>query len=141
MSGVKLEEFIRENGEEVQKVIYSDKKDFAEKIKEIIKELKEEKVNLEDVLFLAPRQYERSMLKEVPLEVNKLNDELEPDKEAPSYATIQGFKGLDSKIVILIDVDNIRDEKFSQFMYIASTRARTLLYIVGSEEFWKQHED
>lgn len=74
------------------------------------------------------------MLKEVDLEIKKLNDEFDLDKDVPIYATIQGFKGLDSKIVILFDVDNIKDEKFSQLMYIASTRARTLLYIIGSEK-------
>ncbi len=140
VSGVELNEFIRENGEEVQKVVYSDKKDFAKKVKEIIRGLEEEKVNLKDVVFLAPKQYEKSMLKEVDLEIKKLNDEFDLDKDVPIYATIQGFKGLDSKIVILFDVDNIKDEKFSQLMYIASTRARTLLYIIGSEEFWKRQE-
>ena len=140
VSGVELNEFIRENGEEVQKVVYSDKKDSAKKVKEIIRGLEEEKVNLKDVVFLAPKQYEKSMLKEVDLEIKKLNDEFDLDKDVPIYATIQGFKGLDSKIVILFDVDNIKDEKFSQLMYIASTRARTLLYIIGSEEFWKRQE-
>lgn len=141
VSGVELNEFIRENGEEVQKVVYSDKKDFAKEVKRIITRLKEENVSLRDVVFLSSKQYEKSMLKDVDLEVKKINDEFDPDKEMPTYATIQGFKGLDSKIVILFDVDNIRDEKFSQFMYIASTRARTLLYVIGSEEFWKRHED
>lgn len=140
ISGVELNEFICENGEEVQKIVYSDKQDFAKKIKEIIETLEAGDVDLKDVLFLAPRQYEKSMLKDVGLEVHKLGNASDVDVDAPGYATIQGFKGLDSRVVILFDVENIRDEYFSQFMYIASTRARTLLYIVGSEEFWKKHK-
>lgn len=140
VSGVELDEFIRENGEEVQKIIYYDREDFAKKIRKILEELKAENVDLKDVVFLAPKQYEKSMLKNVEIEINKLGDEFNPDIEAPVYATIQGFKELDSKVMILFDVDNIRDESFSQFMYIASTRARMLLYIIGTEEFWKKQE-
>ena len=102
--------------------------------------MKEEKVNLSDVVFLAPKQYKKSMLKGAKIEVNDLSAGIEMDKDIPVYATIQGFKGLDSKIVILFDVDDIREESFSRFMYIAATRARTLLYIFGSEKFWAKHE-
>ena len=66
---------------------------------------------------------------ETGIEVNELGDKFN------GYATIQGFKGLDSKIVILIDADKISDKYFSKFMYIAGTRARTLLYVVAPEEF------
>lgn len=140
LSGVQLYEYIHENGEEVQKIQYSDRNDFAKKVEKIIHDLKEEKVNLSDVVFLAPKQYKKSMLKEVKLEVNELCAGIEMDRDIPVYATIQGFKGLDSKIVILFDVEHIREESFSRFMYIAATRARTLLYIFGSEEFWAKHE-
>lgn len=139
LSGVELCECIHENGEEVQKIVYSDEKDFGEKIKKIIGNLREEKVFMKDIVFLGPKQYKRSMLKDVDITVNELNAEYKSDMDAPVYATIQGFKGLDSKIVVLIDVDNIRTESFSRFMYIAATRARTLLYIFGTKEFWGKY--
>lgn len=139
LSGIKLYEYIHENGEKVQQIQYDDQNDFAEKVEKIIQDLREEKVNLSDVAFLAPKQYKKSMLKDVKIEVNELNAEINIDKDIPIYATIQGFKGLDSKIVILFDVDHIREESFSSIMYIATTRARTLLYIFGSEEFWEKH--
>ena len=47
---------------------------------------------------------------------------------------------MDSKIVILVDTDNISDKNYTRFMYIAGTRARTLLYVVGSEDFWNKHK-
>lgn len=55
----------------------------------------------------------------------------------PKFATIQGFKWLDAKIVILVDVDNVFENNWSRLMYIAYTGARTLLYVVGSEKFWE----
>jgi hypothetical protein len=47
---------------------------------------------------------------------------------------------LDSKIVVLVEVDNISDRNFSKFIYIAATRARTLLYVVASDSFWEKQK-
>lgn len=138
-SGVEISEFLHENGEEVQRISYEDKSDFKQKIKDILKNLRAEKVDLSDVVFLAPKKYSNSILDEVGIEVNELGDHFDYNSTLPKYATIQGFKGLDAKIVILVDVDNIQDKNFSRFMYIAGTRARTLLYVVASERFWNEH--
>ena len=140
-SGVEINEFLHENGEEVQKVVYADKANLKQKIKEILKNLRNEKVDLTDVVFLAPKKYSNSILDEMGIEVNELGENFDANSHLPRYATIQGFKGLDSKIVILVDVDNISKKNFSRFMYIAGTRARTLLYVVASEEFWNSHNN
>lgn len=139
-SGVEISDFLNENGEEVQKIVYTDKADFKQKIREILKKLRAEKVDLSDVIFLAPKKYANSTLYETGIEVNELGDKFNGNSLLPRYATIQGFKGLDSKIVILIDADKISDKYFSKFMYIAGTRARTLLYVVAPEEFWAGKE-
>ena len=138
-SGVEISEYLQENGEEVQRVSYSDIQDFSKKIKDIMKFLHNEKIVSSDVAFLAPKKYANSILKEVGIEVNELGDNYDAQSILPKFATIQGFKGLDSKIVILVDVDNIHKDNFSKFFYIAGTRARTLLYVVASDEFWKEH--
>lgn len=139
VSGVDLGEFIKENGEEVQKRTYSDAADFKKQIKEILKYLRSEKVDLKDVVFLAPKKYHNSILAETGIEVNELGDGYDSASELPVYATIQGFKGLDAKVIILIDIEHIREDNFSKFLYIAGTRARTLLYIVAANEFWNKH--
>jgi len=140
-SGAEINDFLNENGEEVQKIVYTDKADFKQKIREILKKLRVGKVDLSDVVFLAPKKYSISTLYETGIEVNELGDKFNGNSLLPRYATIQGFKGLDSKIVILIDVDKISDKNFSKFMYIAGTRERTLLYVVAPEEFWAGKED
>ena len=140
VSGVKINEFIRENGEEVQKIKYSDLTDYKSKIKEILKKLRIEKIEQKDILFLSPKKYENSTLAMCGISVNDINEDFDEKVDLPIYSTIHGYKGLDSKIVILIDLDYIRDENFSKFLYIAGTRARTLLYIIGSENFWENHD-
>lgn len=140
-SGVAFGGFLRENGEEVGRISYADDHDFAGKIKELLKTLRGGGVSMGDVIFLSPKRYQNSKLSQAGVAVNELKDGFVPDERRPVYATIQGFKGLDAKVVILCDVDALRREKFSQYMYIAGTRARTLLYIVGSQDFWKEHEN
>lgn len=136
ISGIDLGEFIRENGEEVQNISYEDDDDFKKKITGILKNLRKEKVDIRDVVFLAPKKYKNSKVAQAGIEVNEIGDNFDSSKELPVYATIQGFKGLDSKIVILTDVEYIRKENLSSFLYIAGTRARTLLYIVTPKGFF-----
>lgn len=138
-SGVEIKEFLQENGEEVQRISYKDKDDFKAQIKEIMKKLRAEKVEASEVAFLAPKKYSNSILHEIGFEVNELGDSYNPQSPLPKFATIQGFKGLDAKIVVLVDVDAIHPKNFSKFIYIAGTRARTLLYVVGTNEFWENH--
>lgn len=140
MSGVEINEFLHENGEEVQKIAYTDLADFKQQIKNIVKELRSEKIAPADVVFLAPKKYSNSILHEIGFEVNELGNQFDISSSLPRYSTIQGFKGLDAKIAILVDVDNISDKNFAKFMYIAGTRARTLLYVVASENFWREHD-
>ncbi|MBS4935662.1 MAG: NERD domain-containing protein [Coprococcus comes] len=139
-SGVTFAEFMRENGEEVGKISYADEKDFGGKIKEIMKTLREGKVSPGDITFLSPKKYQNSKLATLKLTVNELRDDFKPDPSVPVFATIQGFKGLDAKVVILCDVEALRRETFSQYIYLAGTRARTLLYIVGTKDFWEEHQ-
>lgn len=136
-SGVDMGAFLRENGEEVQKVTYTNESEFGEKIKEILKKLRIGQVSMSDIVFLSPKRYENSQLSKIPVKVNLLGSNSQDDKNSPVYSTIQAFKGLDAKVVILFGMDDIRDDVFSQYVYIAGTRARTLLYVLGSDSFWK----
>lgn len=140
VSGVEIKEFLQANGEEVQKISFEDENDFKLQIKEIMKKLRAEKINPSDVAFLAPKKYSNSMLHTIGFEVNELGDNYDSKSTLPKFATIQGFKGLDAKIVVLVDVDTIHPRNFSKFLYIAGTRARTLLYVVASSNFWKEHK-
>lgn len=137
ISGMEPGTFLRERGEEVQKITYSDESDFSKVVKNIIKELKKGKVHMQDVVFLSPNRYEHSLLSETDIEVNILGTD-DMKRELPSYATIQSFKGLDAKVVVLFGLEKVWEDVFSKYVYIAGTRARTLLYIVEPEEFWSK---
>ena len=139
VSGWKLGEYLRENGEEVQRIHYKDEKDFKEQIDQLLEKLRDEKIKTEDITFIAPKKYANSILGKCGIKVNELGDDFDSASHRPRFSTIQGFKGLDSGIIILCDVESLNDHNYSQFMYIGTTRARTLLFVVASEEFWKTH--
>ncbi len=140
ITGVEIREFIKENGEEVSVIRYENDESFGKKIRSILDELKAEKVLMKDIVFIGPKKFSGSILKRVGIEVNEISDDYDPNINLPKYATIQGFKGLDAKIVILVDVEKIRDENFVKYIYIGTTRARAMLYVTGENEFINKHK-
>jgi superfamily I DNA/RNA helicase len=46
------------------------------------------------------------------------------------FSTISGFKGLESKAVILTDVDGFSDQQIRMLNYVAVSRASALLYVL-----------
>ncbi len=134
VSGIAAGDFIREVGEDVRKIACSGEADFRKQVRKILNMLRTENVAMPDVTFLSPKRYVNSRLSKAAIPVAEIGGGEEEDRELPRFATIQGFKGLDSKVVILVDVEDIREEQYAQFMYIAATRARTLLYVVTTDE-------
>ncbi len=137
---IKTSSYLKENGEEVQRISFNGEADFKSKITRLLNKLRSEKISMADITLLTPRRYENSILGKAGIKVNYINDDKDITPDLPMFSTIHSFKGLDSKVVILCGVDNIYDSSFSRLMYIACSRARTLLYIIGSEDFWKSHE-
>ncbi|MEG0074325.1 MAG: NERD domain-containing protein [Eubacterium sp.] len=123
---------LKEKGEEVEVIDYKDEKEFKERMTALMKRLKSEKIPLEEVVFLSPKKYINSILSiidERTLNVNEMKDGFVSQKGIPVYATIQGFKGLDAKSVILIDIDKIYEKNYKRYMYTAISRARTKLFL------------
>lgn len=51
-------------------------------------------------------------------------------KNEVRFSTISAFKGLESKIVIMIDVDHFSDEDTRLLNYVAASRASAMLYVL-----------
>lgn len=132
MSGYTLSSYLKEQGEEVCNIFYQEKIEFKEKVEQLLKELKKENISMNDVVFLSPYRYEKTLLAELEIPMNFVNTSSgNYNPKIPIYSTIQSYKGLDSKIVVLFGIE----KSPSQYHYIAMTRARTLLYVILSKEF------
>ncbi len=136
MSHTQLEEYLKENGEEVRVFSYEDDQDFQEKIQGFLKGLRSEGVSLGDVTFLSPKRLKNSILSWIDLgkfRLNELKDGFQKKEGEPVYSTIQGFKGLDSKVVVLLDLEKIPAALYSKFVYTGCSRARSLLVVMMKE--------
>lgn len=133
--------YMREEGEDVQKISYANEDEFQRRVQEIFRNMKKEGIQNEDIVFLSPRTYEKSKLSDTEIKVCVYKEDQENSGKLPLYSTIQSFKGLDSKVAVLIDTEYIMEEMFERFLYIASTRARTMLFVLGDEAFWRKEEN
>lgn len=129
-SGIKLNAFLKEDGEQVREVQYRGDAEFKEKLTEILNRLERGGVRNSDITLLSAKRYQNSILARTGFEVSETG--APDDSGKPVFSTIQSFKGLDSKVVILCGLDDIPEENYSKFIYIAATRARTLLYVLCS---------
>ncbi|MDZ7269966.1 MAG: ATP-binding domain-containing protein [candidate division KSB1 bacterium] len=51
-----------------------------------------------------------------------------------SFATIQAFKGMESPVVVLCDVDRIEGRESQSLLYVGMSRARSLLIVLLHEQ-------
>lgn len=134
VSGIPVKSYLCENGEEVQ-IIGGKEEDFPKRFVKVIKDLKNGDVKLGDITILSHKKYENSSifgLLDKICEVNVMTDDFVYDENKPIFSTIQGFKGLDSKVVILVDLmSKSMEEYYAKYAYIGISRARSMLYVVG----------
>lgn len=112
-------------GPPVQYMIYQNEEDQREKLVNIIKELDENQVEPGDITILSPKKKENSVVK--LLQGIIVQQYSVPKSENLTFSTIQGFKGLENKVIILVDIENFHDKKL---MYVGLSRARTCLYVL-----------
>ena len=62
---------------------------------------------------------------------------LDEDKDEITFSTIQGFKGLESPVIILCDVDDLESNQLLN--YVAISRTKELLYVLLNENAFKEY--
>ena len=118
------------NGQEVKYIQYSDNDDQQKKIINIVKKLKKENINFRDIVIISKHIFNKSVFRGENFLNNickiKFAEEfLDEDKDEITFSTIQGFKGLESPVVILCDV--------------AISRTKELLYVLLKENAFKEY--
>lgn len=123
------------DGENVRILSY-DEQTFTEVVDDVIGKLFAFAVQPKDIVILSPVSMEKSIMtkynggyKNAIVKFTGANRD-----DAIRYSTIQSFKGLDSKIVIVTDVTKKDMEDKSIMLYTLLSRARALLYILTDEK-------
>jgi superfamily I DNA/RNA helicase len=110
----------------------------------VIERLVKEQTAVEDIVILSPRRLEKSGLAGTSrISRFPLVDISRGGADAHSalrYSTIHSFKGLESPVVIVVDIDEIDSDEPQSLMYVAMSRARSLLVLMISEKSRKSVE-
>lgn len=111
--------------------------DLENSIGSTIKRLDTNGIVVDDIVVLSPNRLENSSLASIS-EINGIpvvdcSRSLESPKGCLKFATIHAFKGLESPVVFVIDVDGIDDIASQSLMYVGMSRARGMLILMLNE--------
>jgi superfamily I DNA/RNA helicase len=84
-----------------------------------------------EVVVLTPRSASRSALAGVAKAGGQALTWGEPVAGAVRCSSIHGFKGLESDVVVLVECDQAHRESRDALMYVAVTRARHQVVVIG----------
>ena len=107
-------------------------------LKEILKGLKKKGIQSAEITVLSPHKRENSVVSVIDKEGYLIGNYGEdPSLYYAVFSTVQSFKGLESEIVILTDIDSYSD---ARLMYIAFSRARSKLFVLENVSAKKQRQ-
>ncbi|MCC7360978.1 MAG: NERD domain-containing protein [Anaerolineales bacterium] len=122
-------------GELVELGLYSDTAGLRRLLRQSLDRLiNKGDVAAKDVVILAPRRLEKSPMADAKLGNFRLGAHESSDPGAIRWATIQGYRGMEHKVVILADFE--RDTgNFEALMYCGASRATTKLFVFLPDSF------
>ena len=124
------------DGPPVQYVTWSNADEQLKKLKELLDSFKSDNIYPGDITILSPYKKENSIIE--TLKGYDIRNYSVKDRSHTSFCTIQAYKGLENKIIILVDIDGFSEE---QLMYVGLSRARSGLYIFESDKAAKEYND
>lgn len=139
LTNIYSSDFAGQDGENVDIHEYHNEEQGQKMLKTIIKHLHKKGVKNKDIVLLSPHRFEHSLLDGKPLILGK-NSIIEPmqdlrgntvdvGEESIKYSSIYSFKGLESHVIVIIDVDEI-NESTSRLYYTGISRAKSKLVIM-----------
>ena len=122
-------------GLSVEHRYWSSRSNLVESLTQIIETLIREKVSIDDIVILSFRRLEKSNLAGIDriscfALVDCTQSLLDTKLDAVRFSTVHSFKGLESRVVIILDVDEIEGEQRQSLLYTAMSRARSLLILM-----------
>jgi Nuclease-related domain/UvrD-like helicase C-terminal domain len=122
---------------------WADSREQQQKITRLIRQLLSEKIRPEQITILSPRKRASSALSSsgLPCSLADITDGGRTVSGSLSFCTVAGFKGLESDVVLLIDVDGLQGAEYAPLLYVAVTRPRILLAAFLNENVRPAFED
>ena len=110
--------------------------DLIESLTKVVERLVKEKTHIEDVVILSPRRRQNSGLAGVEnvsrFPLVDVSRGMVATPRSLKFSTVHSFKGLESPVVILIDIDEVDSDGPQSLLYVGMSRARSLLILMIS---------
>ena len=111
--------------------------DLVASLTAVVERLVKEQMPIEDVIVLSPRRLENSGLAGVDcisrFPLVDVSRGMANARRSLKFSTIHSFKGLESPVVIIVDIDQVDANEPQSLLYVAMSRARSLLILMISE--------
>lgn len=111
--------------------------DLVASLTNVVERLIKEEMLIQDVVILSPRRRENSALAGVErisrFPLSDISRGMANSQLSLKYSTIYSFKGLESPVVIIVDIDEVDADEPQSLLYVAMSRARSLLILMISE--------
>ena len=126
---------------ETKFIQYGNEEEEKKKLDQLLENFStgKEKIKPNDVIILSPRSRKNSIVREYS--DAQIENFSIPKGEGVSFSTIHAFKGLESPVVILVDVDsyqNVSTQNNESLIYVGVSRAQAKLYIFESKNAVKE---
>ncbi len=115
-------------------------------ISDCVNKLLDDGVRPDDIVILSAKRYQASLAGSGRLRLNVGhyqigNGRISSHKNMIACSTVQAYKGLESSVVILTDIDDIDSPDIKTVNYVGYTRARTALYISIDRRLKKKYQE
>ena len=123
------------NMPEVEYINFVEQEDEVKLLEEKLKDLIKKGVKPSEITILSAFKFDKSVASKITkFAISKVGE----DSENITYSTIQGFKGLENKVIIMTDVLTYTN---TNLMYVAMSRARSMLIVFEVEHATKRRKE
>jgi hypothetical protein len=141
LAGFEPSETLEANGPDVDEIWCRDDGEQRRVVSRAINRLLSDGIQPSQITILSQRRLQRSCLAAgldgVPF---ALTDQPVRGDNRIAYSTTQAFKGLESDVVLIVDVDGLSSPEDRYSLYVATTRARAHLIVALGEALRGDHE-
>jgi hypothetical protein len=111
---------------------WSDAGHQRRRLEEILIELHDDRVPFEDVVILSPRRIENSVVSQLDRNRFPIRVAAEVPERGQNvhFSTVHAFKGLESPVVILCDLEDLEEDHSRALLYTGMSRARSHLILL-----------
>lgn len=144
LSGFEKPPFLLEHleGVAVDYIFYQDETDKIQKLTAQLIKLRSGGLPMNKLVLLSPRKMEHA-LPVIPsgFKIIDLKTTVPRDTGIAAFATIQGYKGMESDYVILKDIEDLTGDQARSLLYVGMTRAKYGLIVMIRESAREQYNE